>query len=338
MERRREVAMQAMQFEVDGPLGWADASEPVAGTGEVVVEVVAAAVNRADLLQRSGKYPPPAGESEVLGLECSGTIVALGAGVADGVEGWAVGDQVCALLAGGGYAERVAVPATQLLPVPEGVSLADAAALPEAVCTVWSAIRDLPEPEEGELALVHGGSGGMGTMAIQLLRALGWRVAATASARHRELCASLGAEIVIEYRAEDFVDVVKGATEGRGAGFVLDVIGASYLDRNLEALALDGAMTVIAVQGGSKAEVDLRRLMQRRVTMRAMTLRARPRTGGRGSKAEVVRQVRETVWPLIAAGAVRPVIGARVPLVEAERAHELMGSPEAPGGKLLLVR
>ncbi|WP_309137101.1 NAD(P)H-quinone oxidoreductase [Agrococcus sp. HG114] len=323
-----------MRFEVDGPMEWADAPDPVAGDGEVVVEVAAAAVNRADLMQRAGKYPPPAGESEVLGLECSGTVVALGAGV----DGWSVGDEVCALLAGGGYAERVAVPVTQLLPVPEGVSLVEAAALPEAVCTVWSAIRDLPEPEAGELALVHGGSGGMGTMAIQLLRARGWRVAATASARHRELCTSLGAEIVIDYRSEDFVEVVRDATEGRGAGFVLDVIGASYLERNLESLALDGAMTVIAVQGGTQAEVDLRRLMQRRVTLRAMTLRARPRTGGRGSKAAVVQQVRDIAWPLIAAGDVRPVIGATVPMLEADRAHALMGSPEAPGGKLLLVR
>jgi putative PIG3 family NAD(P)H quinone oxidoreductase len=326
--------MKAIAFEIDGPLRWADAAEPVAAPGEVVVEVAATAVNRADLMQRAGKYPSPEGESDILGLECSGTIVALG----DGVEGWSVGDAVCALLAGGGYAERVAVPVTQLLPVPVGVALADAAALPEAVCTVWSAMRDVPAPEPGALALVHGGSGGIGTMAIQMLRAAGWRVATTASAKHHALCRELGAEIVIDYRSEDFVDVVLGATGGRGADFVLDVIGADYLGRNLDALALDGAITVIAVQGGTKAEVDLRRLMQRRVTLRAMTLRARPRTGGRGSKAEVVRQARDAVWPQIAAGDVRPVVGARVPLAEAERAHALMGSPEAPGGKLLLER
>ncbi|WP_413317131.1 NAD(P)H-quinone oxidoreductase [Agrococcus sp. 1P02AA] len=326
--------MKAMQFEVDGPMTWSEVPDVAPAAGEVLVEIAAAAVNRADLMQRAGKYPSPAGESDVLGLECSGTIVELG----EGVTGWSVGDEVCALLAGGGYAERAAVPVTQLLPVPEGVSLTEAAALPEAVCTVWTAIRDLPEPEAGELALVHGGSGGIGTMAIQMLRARGWRVAATASARHRELCASLGAEIVVDYRSEDFVEVVQGATGGRGAGFVLDVIGADYLDRNLEALALDGVLTVIAVQGGTQAEVDLRRLMQRRVTLRAMTLRARPRDGGRGSKAEVVRQVREHVWPLLASGRLQPVIGATVPLVEADRAHELMGSPGAPGGKLLLAR
>ncbi|WP_072314907.1 NAD(P)H-quinone oxidoreductase [Agrococcus sp. Marseille-P2731] len=326
--------MKAMQFEVDGPMTWAEVADVEPAAGEVVLEIAATAVNRADLMQRAGKYPSPAGESGVLGLECSGTIVELGSGV----EGWAVGDQVCALLAGGGYAERVAVPATQLLPLPAGVPLTEAAALPEAVCTVWSAMRDLPEPEAGELALVHGGSGGVGTMAIQMLRALGWRVATTASARHRELCASLGAEIVIDYRSEDFVEVVRGATEGKGAGFVLDVIGADYLDRNVDALSFDSTLTVIAAQGGTRAEIDLLRLMQRRVTLRAMTLRARPRTGGRGSKAEVVRQVREHVWPLFAEGQVRPVIGATMPLSDAERAHELMGSPEAPGGKLLLVR
>ncbi|MFJ6114614.1 NAD(P)H-quinone oxidoreductase [Agrococcus sediminis] len=325
--------MKAMQHDADGAMTWTEVPDPVAAPGEVIVEIAAAAVNRADLMQRAGKYPPPPGESEILGLECSGTIVVLG----EGVTGWSVGDEVCALLAGGGYAERAAVPTTQLLPVPAGVPLAEAAALPEAVCTVWTAMRDLPAPEPGDLALVHGGSGGIGTMAIQLLRAAGWRVATTASARHHELCRSLGAELVIDYRADDFVEAVQSATEGRGAGAILDVIGADYLDRNLEALALDGTLTVIAVQGGTRAEVDLRRLMQRRVTLRAMTLRARPRTG-RGSKADVIAQVRERIWPGFAVGQLRPVIGATVPLVEADRAHALMGSADAPGGKLLLVR
>ncbi|WP_347754685.1 NAD(P)H-quinone oxidoreductase [Agrococcus sp. ProA11] len=325
--------MKAMQFEVDGPMEWVEVPDPVAAPGEVLVQVAATAVNRADLLQRAGGYPPPAGESEILGLECSGTIVALGEGVTD----WAVGDEVCALLAGGGYAELVAVPATQLLPVPEGVTLIEAAALPESVCTVWTALRELPAPEPGDLALVHGGSGGVGTVAIQMLVAAGWRVATTASARHHELCRDLGAEIVVDYRSEDFVAAVHGATDGRGAGAILDVIGGSYLARNLAALALDGTLTVIAVQGGTKAEVDLRTLMRSRATLRAMTLRARPRTG-RGSKQHVIAQVRDHIWPAIAAGTVRPVIGATLALEEAGRAHDLMGSPEAPGGKLLLVR
>ncbi len=326
--------MKAMQQrEVGEALAWTEAREPSLGPGEVLVEVAATAVNRADLLQRAGGYPPPPGESEILGLECSGTITA----VAEGVDGWSVGAEVCALLAGGGYAERVAVPATQLLPLPAGVGLAEAAALPEAVCTVWTAMRELPDPQPGDLVLVHGGSGGIGTMAVQMLRAAGWRVATTASARHHELCRALGAEIVIDYRSEDFVEVVLAATGGRGADAILDVIGADYLDRNLQALALDGTLTVIAVQGGTRAELDLRQLMRRRVTLRAMTLRARPRTG-RGSKAQVIAEVRDHVWPLIQDGAVRPVIGTEVPLQEAEHAHRLMGSADAPGGKLLLVR
>lgn len=325
--------MKAMQFEVDGPMEWVEVPDPVVAPGEVLIEVAATAVNRADLLQRAGGYPPPAGESEILGLECSGTIVALGEGVTD----WAVGDEVCALLAGGGYAEHVAVPATQLLPIPGGVTRIEAAALPESVCTVWTALRELPAPEPGDLALVHGGSGGVGTVAIQMLVGAGWRVATTASARHHDLCRELGAEVVVDYRTEDFVAAVQAATDGRGAGAILDVIGGSYLERNLDALALDGTLTVIAVQGGTKAELDLRVLMRRRATLRAMTLRARPRTG-RGSKQQVIAQVREHIWPAIAAGTVRPVIGATMALEEAGRAHELMGSADAPGGKLLLVR
>ncbi|PRB09817.1 NAD(P)H-quinone oxidoreductase [Microbacterium sp. MYb62] len=322
-----------MQYEIDGPMTWTDVPDARAAADEVLVEIAATAVNRADLLQRAGGYPPPFGESEILGLECSGTIVEIG----DEVVGWAVGEEVCALLGGGGYAERVAVPVGQLLPLPPGVPLTDAAALPEAVCTVWTALRELRTPEPGDLALVHGGSGGIGTMAIQMLRAAGWRVAATASARHHDLCHALGAEIVIDYRSEDFVTVVKDATSGRGATAILDIVGGSYLQRNLEALSLDGTVTVIAVQGGSIAEVDLRTLMKRRTTLRAMTLRARPRTG-RGSKAQVVDEVREHIWPALAAAALRPVIGARLPLADAERAHELMGSENAPGGKLLLLR
>ncbi|MGY3127789.1 putative PIG3 family NAD(P)H quinone oxidoreductase [Agrococcus sp. UYP33] len=326
--------MKAMQQQGPGaPLEWTDAPDPVAGHGEVVVEVVATAVNRADLMQAAGHYPPPLGESDVIGLECSGTIVHVG----DGVEGWAVGDEVCALLAGGGYAERVAVPATQLLPVPTGVSLEDAAALPEAVCTVWTAIRDAPAPALDGLALVHGGSGGVGSMAIQVLTARGYRVATTASERHHELVHSLGAEIAIDYRSEDFEAVVHAATDGHGAELILDVVGGEYLARNVAALALDGTLTVIAAQGGTKAEIDLRALMQRRVTLRAMTLRARPHNG-RGGKADVIDEVRRELWPLLADGEIAPVIGAKLRLTHANEAHALMGGAEAPGGKILLVR
>ncbi|WP_306231436.1 NAD(P)H-quinone oxidoreductase [Agrococcus beijingensis] len=326
--------MQAIQqHDVGGELFWADAPDPVAGHGEVVIDIVASAVNRADVMQAAGKYPPPPGASPVIGLECSGTISEVGAGV----DGWAVGDRVCALLAGGGYAEQVAVPATQLLPVPDGVSLEDAAALPEALCTVWSAVRDMPDPSPGAMAIVHGGSGGIGTVAIQLLRAHGYRVAATSSARHLELVRSLGAELAIDYRSDDFVDAVLTATDGRGAECILDVVGGDYLARNLAALALDSALTVIAVQGGAKTEIDLRTMMTKRVTLRAMTLRARPVTG-RGGKDAVVAEVRERWWPLVGQGVVQPVIGARLPMIEAQRAHALMGSSESPGGKILLVR
>lgn len=325
--------MKAIQFEVKGPLAWAEVADVVPASDEVVVEIAASAVNRADLLQRRGGYPAPAGESEILGLECSGTVVEIGADVT----GWVVGDEVCALLAGGGYAERVAVPATQLLSIPAGVTLVEAAALPESVCTVWTALRELPEPEPGDLALVHGGSGGVGTMAIQMLRAAGWRVVTTASPKHHDLCRELGAELVIDYHAEDFVELVTAATDGRGAGAILDVIGGGYLHRNLKALAVDGVLTMIAVQGGeTKAEINLLGLMSRRATLRGMTLRARPRTG-RGSKQQVIAEVQEHVWPQFEAGVLKPVIGTTVPLEDAERAHELMGSADAPGGKILLA-
>ncbi|MGM1028939.1 MAG: NAD(P)H-quinone oxidoreductase [Actinomycetota bacterium] len=326
--------MKAMQQQGPGaPMEWADAADPVAGHGEVVVDVVATAVNNADRLQAAGHYPPPLGESPIIGLECSGVIAHVG----DGVEGWAVGDEVCALLAGGGYAERVAVPATQLLPVPSGIDLEDAAALPEAVCTVWTAIRDAPAPATEGLALVHGGSGGVGTMAVQMLTARGFRVAATASARHHQMVQMLGAEVAVDYRADDFVAAVHAATDGRGAEVIIDVIGADYLERNLAALAVDGTLTVIAAQGGSAAQVDLLRLMRRRATLRAMTLRARPRTG-RGGKAEVIAEVRREVWPRIEEGRIAPVIGAKLRLTHANEAHALMGGAESPGGKILLVR
>lgn len=315
------------------PLEWTDAPDPVAGHGEVVVDIVATAVNNADRLQAAGHYPPPLGESPIIGLECSGVIAHVG----DGVEGWAVGDEVCALLAGGGYAERVAVPATQLLPVPSGIDLADAAALPEAVCTVWTAIRDVAEPAVDGLALVHGGSGGIGTMAVQLLTARGYRVATTASARHHRMVRMLGAEVAVDYRSDDFVAAVHRATEGHGAALIIDVIGADYLERNLASLALDGTLTVIAAQRGSEARVDLRTLMQRRATLRAMTLRARPRTGP-GGKADVIAEVRREVWPLLDDGAIAPVIGAKLRLTHANEALALMGGDESPGGKIVLVR
>ncbi|WP_243790927.1 NAD(P)H-quinone oxidoreductase [Saccharopolyspora gloriosae] len=311
-------------------LEWTEQADPRPGPGEVLVDVAAAGVNRADLSQRQGNYPPPKGASEILGLECSGTIAELGEGVVD----WRVGDEVCALLAGGGYAERVVVPAAQLLPVPEGVDLVDAAGLAEVSCTVWSNVVMEGGLTAGKLLLVHGGSGGIGTSAIQIARALGARVAATAgAAESREFCRELGADPVIGYRDEDFVEVVKGLG---GADVILDNMGASYLDRNLSALAPDGHLAVIGMQGGRKAELDLGRMLVKRLRISVLGLRGRPLDGPTG-KAAIVADVREKLWPHVAAGRVRPIVRSRIPLPEAARAHSLL---EAGGvhGKILLTR
>ena len=247
--------------------------DPEAGPGEVVLDVAATAVNRADTLQRQGHYPPPPGASEVLGLECSGTVVAVG----DEVEGWQVGDEACALLAGGGYASRVAVPAGQLMPVPAGVDLVTAAALPEVACTVWSNVFMIAGLRADETLLVHGGAGGIGTHAIQVAHALGARVLTTAgSEEKRELCRSLGADVAIDYKEQDFVEEVRRATDGRGADVVLDNMGAKYLGRNVDALATEGRLVVIGMQGGSKGELDLGMLLRKRAAVIATALRSRP--------------------------------------------------------------
>ena len=304
--------------------------DPVAGAGEVVLDVAAAGVNRPDVLQRRGVYPPPPGASPYLGLECSGTVREVGDGAGD----WAVGDQVCALLAGGGYAERVAVPAGQLLPVPDGVPLVDAAALPEVVCTVWSNVFMAAGLRPGETLLVHGGSSGIGTMAIQLARQVGARVAVTAGSQAKlTRCKELGAEILVNYREEDFVDVVQKATGGHGADVVLDSIGAKYLDRNLDVLAINGRLAVIGLLGGAKAELDLAKLMSKRGAVLGTLLRPRPVA----EKAAIVASVREHVWPLVARGVVRPVIHERRPLAEAAEAHRTMEASTHVGKLLLTV-
>lgn len=299
------------------------------GPGEVRIEVAASAVNRADLMQRMGHYPPPPGAPAWPGLECSGAIAELG----DGVTAWAVGDRVCALLSGGGYAEQVVVPAGQVLPVPAGVDVVDAAALPEVVCTVWSNVFMAAGLRPGELLLVHGGSSGIGTMAIQLARQVGARVAVTAGTPEKlERCRELGAEILVNYREEDFVEKVKAATDGRGADVVLDNMGAKYLARNVDVLAPAGRLVVIGLQGGRKAELDLGALLTKRAAVIATTLRARPPQ----EKAAIVSSVREHVWPLIADGLVRPVVHARIPLAQAAEAHRLVES-SAHVGKVLLT-
>lgn len=307
-----------------------DVGAPVARAGEVLVDVVTAGVNRADVQQRKGFYPPPKGASELLGLEVSGHVAALGPDTEQA--GWAVGDEVCALLSGGGYAEQVAVPVGQLLPVPAGVRLTDAAALPEVSCTVWNNLVMEAGLREGETVLLHGGSSGIGTMAVQLARAIGAKVAVTAGSQEKlGACRELGAEVLIAYKEQDFVEEIKAATNGRGADVILDVVGAKYLARNVEALASDGRLVVIGLLGGTKAELDLGALLRKRGRVIATSLRSRSLE----AKAEIVRQVRERVWPWIEQGAVRTVIQSRHPLEDAAAAHAEM---EASGhvGKILL--
>ena len=314
-------------------LVWDVTEDPVAGPGDVLVEVIAAGVNRADLLQREGHYDPPAGASPILGLECSGVIEELGSDVS----GWAVGDRVCALLPGGGYAERVAVPAGQLLPLPDGMDPVQAAGLPEVACTVWSNLVMIGGLSAGRTVLIHGGSSGIGTMAIQIARELGARVVVTASTDEKlAACTDLGAEIAINYREQDFVAELMAATDGRGADLVLDLVGAKYLQRNVSALADGGRLVIIGMQGGRHAELDIAALMRKRAGIVGTTLRSRPATGA-GSKAEVVAAVRTGLWPLVAAGTVRPVVGAVLPITEAARAHRRMAAGEVIGKIVLTV-
>jgi putative PIG3 family NAD(P)H quinone oxidoreductase len=303
--------------------------DPVATPGRVVIDVAGAGVNRADVMQRLGHYPPPPGAPDYPGLEVSGRISAVG----EDVEEWEVGDEVCALIDGGGYAERVAVPAEQVLPVPRGVSLVDAAGLPEVACTVWSNVFLVANIQPGQVLLVHGGSSGIGTMAIQLAKAVGAHVAVTAGSQAKlDVCHELGAEFLVNYREEDFVERVRELTKGHGADVILDNMGAKYLSRNVEALAVNGRLVTIGLMGGRKGELDLGMLLAKRGAVIATSLRARPAT----EKAAIVAAVREHVWPLIESGDVRPIIHSLHPLEHAAEAHREM---EASGhiGKILLT-
>lgn len=318
--------------EFGGPevLQWLEVPDPVAGPGEVVVRVTASAVNRADLLQRQGFYPPPPGAPEYPGLECSGTVETVG----EGVEGWTAGEPCTALLAGGGYAELVVVPAGQLMPVPDGVGLLEAAALPEVACTVWSNIVVDAGLGPGDVLLVHGGGGGIGTFAIQAGVALGARVAVTAGSPEKlARCRELGAEILVDYAKQDFVDAVHRATDGHGADVVLDNMGAAYLGRNVDVLATGGRLQVIGLQGGAKGELDLGKLMAKRGQVRGTTLRARPVA----EKAAICARVAADVWPLVSDGRIRTVIDRVVPMADAAEAHRVMAASDHVGKILLAV-
>jgi NADPH:quinone reductase len=303
---------------------------PQPASGEVLIQVAAAGVNRPDCLQRQGSYPPPPGASDIPGLEVAGTLVALGAGVDE----WRIGDPVCALLTGGGYAEYCVAPAPQCLPIPAGLSMPQAAALPETFFTVWSNVFDRARLQPGEILLVHGGASGIGTTAIQLARALGSRVFATVGGNEKiQPCLDLGAERVIDYREEDFVQVIKDATSNRGVDVILDMVGGDYVQRNLSALAVEGRLVFIAFLRGAKVELNLAPVMMKRLTITGSTLRARPVA----DKAPVAQALRETVWPLLENGAIQPLIDRVFPLTEAAAAHTLMESNRHVGKLLLRV-
>jgi putative PIG3 family NAD(P)H quinone oxidoreductase len=311
-------------------LTWKELPDPVARKGEVVLEVAATAVNRPDILQRQGRYPPPPGATEIPGLECSGRIISVG----EEVTGWSAGREACALLSGGGYATRVAVPAACLMPIPDGVDLVTAAALPEAVCTVWSNLFMLARMRPTETVLIHGGASGIGTTAIQMARAYGARVAVTAGSQWKlDRCAQLGASICVNYREASFVDVVREATGGHGADVVLDIIGAEYLSRNVEVLASNGRLLIIGLQGGARTEINLARLLAKRAAIIVTTLRMRPLV----EKATICTAVVERVWPLVASGELRPVIDRTLPITDVAEAHRVVEASEHVGKVVLTV-
>lgn len=318
--------------EPGGPevLALRDVPAPVPGPGEVLIDVAAAGLNRADVLQRHGNYPVPPGAPEYPGLEVSGRVAAVGAGV----EGLEVGADVVALLSGGGYAEQVAVPAGQVLPVPPKMDLVTAAALPEVAATVFSNLFMAAGVHEGEYVLIHGGAGGIGTMAIQLVAAFGAVPMVTASSPAKlELARSLGAKVLINYKEQDFVEEVRAATNGHGADVILDVMGAKYLQRNVDALAVAGRLVIIGLQGGTRAELDLNALMRKRCAVMGTTLRARPVE----EKSAIMASVGEYVWPLIKDGSVKPLVDRTFPLAEAAAAHEYFDSGQHTGKVLLTL-
>jgi putative PIG3 family NAD(P)H quinone oxidoreductase len=304
---------------------------PVAGTGEVLIKVEAAGVNRPDVIQRLGGYPPPPGASDIPGLEVAGTIVALGPGAQD--QGWSTGERVCALVTGGGYAQYCTAPAVQVLPVPEPLSMVEAAALPETFFTVWTNVFERGRLAEGETLLVHGGSSGIGTTAIMLAHQFGARVLTTAGSDEKcHFCKELGADQAINYHTQDFVAAVHEATDGKGVDVILDMVGGDYIARNIKCLAPDGRLVNIAFLQGPKAQVNFLPVMLKRLTLTGSTLRARPVA----QKGAIARALREKVWPLLAGGTIRPVIDSTFPLEQAASAHRRIESPDHIG-KIVLT-
>ncbi|XP_051128366.1 uncharacterized protein LOC127249549 [Andrographis paniculata] len=307
-----------------------EVEDPQIKDDQVLIRIAATALNRADTIQRVGRYAAPKGDSEYLGLECSGIIEAVG----KNVDRWKVGDQVCALLGGGGYAEKVAVSAGQVLPNPSGVSLHDAASFPEVACTVWSTVFMMSHLSEGETFLIHGGSSGIGTFAIQLAKYRGIKVFVTAGSEEKlAACKDLGADVCINYKTEDFVARVKEETGGKGVDVILDNIGGPYLQKNLEALKLDGRLFIIGFMGGFVSEISLGIVFAKRLTIQSAGLRSRSPE----NKAQIVREVEENVWPAIAAGKVKPVVYKSMPLEQAAEAHRLMESSKHIGKIILVV-
>lgn len=324
--------MQAItQKEFGGPetLEWTKVPDPHPAPGEVIVDVTATAVNRADILQRQGHYPPPPGVTDTLGLECSGTIVSVGAALTMD----RIGERVTALLAGGGYAQKVAVPVGQIMSVPEGVSLVDAAALPEVACTVWSNLKWVLNLREGETLLIHGGGSGIGTMGIQIAKAMGAKVVVTAGSQGKlNTCAALGADVLINYKEDDFVERIKAELGGVDA--ILDNMGASYLSRNIDALKRNGRMVIIGMQGGTTAEFNIGQALRKNVTITATSLRGRPEN----EKSAICREVEKIVWPWITDGTVKPFIDRVMPIQQAGSAQQLIENGDVTGKIVLQVR
>lgn len=321
-------AIEIARFGGPDVLRLCERDDPVPGPGEVLIAVVAAGVNRPDIVQRQGHYPAPPGASDLPGLEISGTIKALGPDVSD----WSVGDRVCALVTGGGYAELCVAPVETLLAVPDSLPLAHAAGLPETVFTVWSNLFERAALDEGEWVLVHGGSSGIGSTAIQLAKAFGAHVITTAGSPEKcEFCRTLGADVAVNYNKQDFVKEVMSATDGRGVDVVLDMVGGSYIPRNIACLAPNGRHVSIAFLDGPVAEINLVSIMLKRLTLTGSTLRARPLV----FKAAIRDAVAELVWPLVASGKIRPIIDSTYPLADAALAHERM-EKSVHMGKILL--